>query len=174
VADAIEQLKSFRKRREELEKEIKDTGKRLFKEAVETIFEEHPKLVAFSWTQYTPYFNDGDACTFSAHTDDPYIQFGDEEDLNEYHFRDSDRVCDGEEEVTDWRGRTVKQTKYKWVKRQVTEEESSKHAAHKALGEFLGLFCSDDYEAMFGDHVSVIVTKKDNGVKIETEGYSHD
>ena len=30
-------------------------------------------LTSFAWTQYTPHWNDGDACTFSAHTDYLYI-----------------------------------------------------------------------------------------------------
>ena len=33
----------------------------------EPLFEKFPELESFSWTQYAPYFNDGDACTFSAH-----------------------------------------------------------------------------------------------------------
>jgi hypothetical protein len=28
------------------------------------LFEEFPELESFSWTQYTPYFNDGDTCEF--------------------------------------------------------------------------------------------------------------
>lgn len=27
-------------------------------------FEKFPNIEAFKWNQYTPYFNDGDACTF--------------------------------------------------------------------------------------------------------------
>lgn len=30
------------------------------------LFEKHPELESFSWTQYAPYFNDGDACMFSS------------------------------------------------------------------------------------------------------------
>lgn len=32
------------------------------------IFKENPHLESVSWTQYTPYFNDGDTCEFTVHS----------------------------------------------------------------------------------------------------------
>lgn len=32
-------------------------------------FEQNPHVKSYSWKQYTPYFNDGDVCEFSAHID---------------------------------------------------------------------------------------------------------
>lgn len=34
--------------------------------AQEKVFKEHPHLESFSWTQFTPHYNDGDPCVFSA------------------------------------------------------------------------------------------------------------
>lgn len=34
----------------------------------DSFFEKYPTLESFSWTQYTPYFNDGDTCQFSVHS----------------------------------------------------------------------------------------------------------
>lgn len=34
-------------------------------EGTAALFEKYPFLGAIGWTQYTPYFNDGDACVFS-------------------------------------------------------------------------------------------------------------
>jgi hypothetical protein len=31
------------------------------------VFERHPNVRSLTWTQYTPYFNDGDPCVFSVH-----------------------------------------------------------------------------------------------------------
>jgi len=31
------------------------------------VFIEHPTIQTISWTQYTPYFNDGEPCEFSVH-----------------------------------------------------------------------------------------------------------
>ena len=48
------------------------------------IFEKYPNLEAFQWTQYTPYFNDGDECTFGVN-DAYYIKrFQDEEFVAPY------------------------------------------------------------------------------------------
>ena len=33
------------------------------------MFEAHPEIEAFRWTQYTPYFMDGDPCEFGVNTD---------------------------------------------------------------------------------------------------------
>lgn len=37
------------------------------------MFAKYPELKTISWTQYTPYFNDGDPCTFRANTEYPDI-----------------------------------------------------------------------------------------------------
>lgn len=36
----------------------------MFKESLKTFFDMNPGVSALKWTQYTPYFNDGDACEF--------------------------------------------------------------------------------------------------------------
>ena len=58
---------------EAIREEIKTTASRLFRECVQDLFIRHPEVKSFAWTQYTPYFNDGDECVFGAHTDDPEI-----------------------------------------------------------------------------------------------------
>jgi hypothetical protein len=42
-----------------------------FNEIIKLFFEECPKVQALVWTQYTPYFNDGDECIFSVN--EPYF-----------------------------------------------------------------------------------------------------
>lgn len=37
------------------------------KEAFKEVFVQNPSLHMIAWTQYAPYFNDGDACEFSIH-----------------------------------------------------------------------------------------------------------
>lgn len=44
----------------------------LFKEAIQDIFAKYPAIETIAWFQYTPYFNDGDACEFGVDTE-PYI-----------------------------------------------------------------------------------------------------
>jgi hypothetical protein len=53
--------------REELSNEFKTQFKTISTE----IFSKYPEILKFGWTQYTPYFNDGDACVF--HYNDMYV-----------------------------------------------------------------------------------------------------
>lgn len=43
----------------------------LFKGVTKEFFEKNPGINAIRWSQYTPYFNDGDTCEFSVH--EPYF-----------------------------------------------------------------------------------------------------
>lgn len=47
--------------REELSNEFKTQFKTISTE----IFSKYPEILKFGWTQYTPYFNDGDPCVFN-------------------------------------------------------------------------------------------------------------
>jgi len=58
TADLNEALKELRKTYDE-------TVKVSFGEALKAFFEATPEVQSVFWTQYTPYFNDGDSCYFS-------------------------------------------------------------------------------------------------------------
>lgn len=60
---------ALKKKMSDLRKEMETAAKDFFKTASKTLFDENPKLESFGWSQYTPYFNDGDTCEFSANTD---------------------------------------------------------------------------------------------------------
>lgn len=79
-----EALQKAKDAREEAGKLAKDA----LSEGAKAIFEEYPKLTGFRWTQYTPYFNDGEACEFSVNTDPCIRTEADEEFLDEYDNED--------------------------------------------------------------------------------------
>lgn len=58
-----EMVDSFKKTKEEFTNKMKYTFGLFFKE----FFNDNPKIKEVKWTQYTPYFNDGDTCTFRTH-----------------------------------------------------------------------------------------------------------
>jgi len=60
-------------------KEAKLVMKQAFKEITDQLFIENPLLTQFSFTCYTPYFNDGDTCTYRVGVDYPGINEEDEE-----------------------------------------------------------------------------------------------
>lgn len=51
-------------RRQALEDELRKNGESLLRQHFTKLFAAVPTLQAVKWTQYTPYFNDGDACVF--------------------------------------------------------------------------------------------------------------
>lgn len=59
-----------------LQEEALDLIKPLFK----SFMEEHPELVRMRWCQYTPYFNDGEPCTFRVCEPDTWEHYDEEED----------------------------------------------------------------------------------------------
>ncbi len=66
-------FKSLKRQLSDLKKEYMKAGKAAFGDESKTLFDKHPKLKEYGWRQYTPYFNDGEPCTFRACTDDPDI-----------------------------------------------------------------------------------------------------
>lgn len=66
-----------------LNDKMRKNSKELMKEAFRSFLEKYCEVVEnIFWTQYTPYFNDGEACEFSVH--DVFILFKDDEDACEY------------------------------------------------------------------------------------------
>ena len=51
----------------EFQKELTEFGKAALSEEFKKVFDAHPEIKAIRWTQYTPYFNDGETCEFSRH-----------------------------------------------------------------------------------------------------------
>ena len=49
-------------------KAFQEKAKAALKDEFRKFFDAHPEVATIKWTQYTPYFNDGEACTFSVHT----------------------------------------------------------------------------------------------------------
>lgn len=45
----------------------------IIQECIDEIFASNSNIESIGWTQYTPYFNDGDTCHFSVHTDNIVI-----------------------------------------------------------------------------------------------------
>lgn len=58
-------LKQLAQQVRELQKKMADEGKEALHAAFREFFEAHPEVRSVVWTQYTPHWNDGDACSFS-------------------------------------------------------------------------------------------------------------
>lgn len=141
-----EQIKTLREKAAAIKAELLVESKRLFEEETSKIFTEFPEITEFSWTQYTPYFNDGDTCVFRANTDDLEING----ELTEYDFKEKIWCGKGEVPNPGYNPRLC--------------------AGYAAIKAILSQLDEDFFNATFRDHVKVTVTA--NGATADE--YSHD
>ncbi len=128
----------------------------MFKESLKSFFELNPGINALRWTQYTPYFNDGDACVFG---------------VNDVYFTNA--KGNQLDDISRW-------GEYEGNDEGVWSENYYKYFADKPgvnveSCEFLsGMISSSEMQdimkQMFGDHVCVTVTREG----IDVEEYDHD
>jgi len=145
VASLSTELKALRE-------SAKAKAKSLFEIGTKEIFEKHPKLESWKWHQYTPYFNDGDACEFSVNRDYLTISFNGKEfeDLDNSTFRADNEYAQ----------------KYQ---AEALAEDGLKNA-FEHIKEMMDAMDEDDFKQMFGDHMEVTVTKSG----AVAEEYEHD
>lgn len=154
----LEELKAMKEEFAELKKAHLEKSKAMFTNICSKLFEKHPKLESFGWRQYTPYFNDGEECTFSAHTDEPDIN-----DINGYD------VNFGDEMINDYSVERDPVTK-QCPRIKNPDYDTELNSAHKDVKEFLDNIDDSVLRDLFGDHVQVKVTKSGT----EVEDYEHD
>lgn len=149
---------------QELTKRFQSKAQELFKETTKVFFEKNPAVTAVVWTQYTPYFNDGDTCVFSVN--DPYFTNanGDQmEDLTSW----------GEYEGEDEQVWSESAWGFKYEKERHPEKDFS-GIDMESVNKFSELIQSGDMDsvmqAMFGDHVRVTATRDG----FDVQDYDHD
>ena len=74
-------LKQLENKKQDLVNEFKN----YFKSKLEELQKEFSFVKSFTWTQYTPYFNDGEQCVFLVN-DEPLVNYVDE-DGEDYYLR---------------------------------------------------------------------------------------
>lgn len=153
---------------EELRKKFQVTAQELFKETTKEFFDGNPSIKAVVWTQYTPYFNDGDTCEFSVNSP-TFTNAPDPENVRWGEY-------DGDEEDVF----AVENMAYA-MKSDSPYYKEDQEAIRKAGGvdvdsceAFERMICSSSMEdvmlAMFGNHVQVIATREG----FEVNDYDHD
>jgi hypothetical protein len=196
-ATAQKQYRELRAKIVAAKKQMEETAKGLFKDMSNAFFEANPEIMGFSWTQYTPYYCDGDVCEFGANTDYPEVavMIGDELYA---HNPDSDDV-----EVNGVEVRTLEEYQRMFqglgTKNAMSIIEDGKTISYdpktgkvtrdgakikgyddyrkifsgpeKKVAKFLQVFEEEDLETMFGDHKKITVTRDG---EVGVEGYDHD
>lgn len=128
-----------------LSDELRSQCRKQFSEISKEVFSANPKLESFSWTQYTPYFNDGDECVFRANKDDlKFVWDGKEyEDVGEWNLTHEKYSLDYPEEA---------------------------RPVFSMILELMEAIPKESLKDIFGDHCEVVVSR----TGAVAEEYSHD
>jgi hypothetical protein len=136
-------VKKIADARAEVSERTKEAVGALFK----AFFAARSEVTAVCWTQYTPYFNDGEACVFSVHGASVSTLTGVDWGANHSRYDDRDEP--------------VFRDSY-----EIDDNEPLK----EALRALERSFDHDIFEAAFGDHARIVVTLEG----FHVSEYSHD
>ncbi len=148
----LDKIKEFKYIQSEHKRMMSENAKNVFSDISKSIFEKNPGLESFAWSQYTPYFNDGETCRFSVN-------------------RDYYTINGSEETVDDWTLNNEKYSQQIDLSDYGFETLDQLRAAYNDINELMSIFEDEDLEEMFGDHVEIVV-KRDGNILIED--YDHD
>lgn len=158
----FESLQKLNDAKKKFEDDVKANGKTIIKDALAEFFNLYPEVESIRWHQYTPYFNDGEPCTFGVGDVTGRLhgvtEGGDYDDGYEYRFCPNDKSDWGREEI---KKRGLTEADIKNLKR-LDEGLSALATAIHGLADAL--------EYVFGDGVEITATV--NGIEIAD--YDHD
>src|SRR5271169_3652018 len=185
---------ALRKKIADAKKTMEETAKGLFTEMTADLFADNPTLVSFGWNQYTPFWNDGDVCTFSCNGDYPKVSIMADGHLMGYSVDRDELEIDGkkvegaEDLIRTFQSMHVdsfskngKSYTYDAKTKEVTADGvrvksyEDYHKMFKPLerkvSAFMKNFEDEDMQIMFGDHVAVVVNRDGT---VTTEEYEHE
>lgn len=154
----------------ELQRKFQEQAQALFKETTTEFFSLNPGINAVIWTQYTPYWNDGETCEFSVGA--PSFTNAARDDFNDLSCYEYDGDNDAIWVVDDLRFVLTSGRDY-------CESDKQKILAGppvdiKSCGLFSSMIQSPEFEdvmkAMFGDH-SIVIATRDG---FDVEEYDHE
>ena len=146
--DVIEKIKTELSVFEEKKIALVNELRQEFPKIMQPLFEQSKKIDSFSWTQYTPYFNDGDEC---------YFGVNDVDEVNGAHIYDCKFL---EKEIGPWAARTPN-----------PDYDAYEFGIYTEIADIISSIPEDFLKDLFGDHVQVTVNR-DGTISVET--YEHD
>ena len=141
------ELQAFNAKKQELVESLRKD----FPALLAPLFEKSKLINSIGWTQYTPYFSDGDECVFGVNNDEPYV--------NGHRVYD-DELDFLDEQIGPYNDRRPNPT--------YNAEES---AIYDDFCSLLHSIPDEFYRDLFGDH-ALITIHRDG--RIEVEEYDHD
>lgn len=132
-------------------------GQEIFKLAFREFFAANPEVNVIGWRQYTPYFNDGEACVFNCYAEYAFVS----------NAKDYENIRYGEyegDEENIW----VDDGDYGDYNQELIPVHVASNTA--ALRKLLSKIDDDVFLDMFGDHVQVFATREG----FDVQEYEHD
>jgi len=149
----------------ELHRKFQEQAQALFKEITKEFFDKNPGITGVVWTQYTPYFNDGDTCEFRV--GDPTFTNAPIDELSSISYGEYDGDTEGV-----WAAENISYvltSDRDWYKEDAALIRASGGVDVESCDLFNKAVCSGEMEdimkAMFGDHAKVIATR--DGFEVE-------
>lgn len=148
----------------QLKAKFQAKAQELFKGVTKEFFAKNPGITAIRWSQYTPYFNDGEPCVF--HVYDAYFTncpIDELHDLSRWGDYEGER-----EDVFSVSGMawvlSDKHNHFKQEKAAIKSLVESNQLDITSVDKFAALIESSEMEdimlAMFGDHVIITATRE--------------
>lgn len=150
-------FEQINEKKAELDRIIKEFGERAIKEYLAEFWNQNPDVLGLRWTQYTPYFNDGDPCVFHVH--EVSFRFVDTaEDAGDYE--------DGYESL--W---SFGYERYPDLDYHARQEALDADTGYTALSNLNSIWQNNEMTllSVFGDHVRITADRE----KIEVDEYEH-
>lgn len=164
-----EQMKDVNAKFEEFRKVTQETSKKVFHAAVAAFFKTYPEVYALRWTQYTPYFNDGDTCEFSVGTPCFYSKKALEDEVeDDYEYSSWEPPSDYEYKHKDVYADTIE--RYETLKKELGPRINEIQEGIRQFSKLFNSVNDDTMLSLFGDHVRVTVT----ATGIDIEEYDHE
>jgi hypothetical protein len=176
------ELAAFEEKKQAFVAELRNEFPSMFTE----LFAQAPKLKSVGWTQYTPYFNDGDSCEFSAHVYDLYINGSnssyddDDEDEDAISVNPCIYITLRTEEDIRINKELAEKYNRTWYKKEGIgssglapnpKYDADAHRVSSEISEVLESIPDEFLKDLFGDHSKVTIHS--NGT-IEVDDYDHD
>lgn len=147
AVESTPSVKELKKQIEDAKAQMRKHGEAALKGAFKEFFDKAPEVTAIRWTQYTPYFNDGEPCEFSVH--DFHFKLAEGADTGGFYTYDEGEDG-GPFYETSWRDGSKLSEACNTFEADVKDDEL--------------------FEFAFDDHVQVTATR--DGFAVEE--YSHD
>ncbi len=158
----------------QLKQEFQTKAQGLFKSVTKEFFNKNPAITMITWTQYTPYFNDGEECVFSVYepsfTNCPIDEKDDISRWGEYEGENED-VWAVTNPAYIIKSGGIQYTKEKSALTALAESKQIDIASMEAFSNMIqSPEMKDVMRAMFEDHVTIIATREG----FDVEEFEHD